>query len=1349
MRGLSISHQVGCAIGAALCAVLCFGEAAAQQSITILDPISVSAGTGEKPQSKVWQHADTWWTVAPSTSVAPSGTWIWRLENDNSWTNVLQISSEIGTHADAKALGDVTHILLHDASPELVSVEHVPGTNTYQLWTSRPTATPIALPGGETATIDVDSTGRMWLAADSGPVIRVYYSDSPYSSFSSSITLAGNVAGDDIAAVVALPNNTVGVLWSDQTTKRFGFRIHEDGTSPTVWLADEVPALDFVLDPDVGGGIADDHLNFATATDGTLYAAVKTSYETPGYVQLALLVRRLVGGGPSGVWDFYEIAESGSRPIVHLNEAADLLRVTYTAYGSPSKLKYRDSSIATIAFGPEKLLGPESVQNVTSTKQLWLDEMVFLASDGSTTQGALVNLNRNQVGFWEMNEGPGTTLVDSSDQSNHGATVGAPTWITGTTGLGLHTDGIADYALVPANASLDITSAITLAAWIKPESQSAQDIIKKATLGLDDGYEFALSPPEDPTSSGTLLFRLNEATSGDLYRVDTTTQYPFDGSTWVHVAATYDGATMRIFLNGVEEASIPGPPSIATNGLDLGIGAQSDSTRLFQGGLDDVRIYSRALSASEVARLSIRPPAPIRELVAYYKMNENGGTTLVDSSGLGLDGAMTGSPTWIAGFDDLAVEFDGALDHAVVPDDAALDIDSAITISTWLKPSSGGTQRILSKVDGSAGYELYLSSSGYLSFRLNNRNSQRVDSNYLFTSDLDSWVHIAATYDGATMRIYVDGIQDNTVATSDGIETNSGDLGIGARADGTSPLAGALDEVRIYNGALDPAAIGMLAVDLRCGNGILDEEEECDAGAANGNGSCCSITCTIQLAGSVCRGAADTCDTAEVCKTVGGAPPASGLSGQWNMEEDGGSILVDDSGLGNHGSISGAPTWAAGIDGLSLHQKGTPDYALVDHDTSLDMTTGVTLAAWIKPEKQATQALIHKANSSNDGYELALASASSGSVPGRVFVRFNNSSSGNSYRLSSETEYPYDGNTWIHVAATYDGTTARIYYNGVEEDAEAGPSAIATNALRLGIGGPSDEDVSKLFQGGMDQVLVYDRALSADEIANLVNVECPVDEFLPPATVCRASEDVCDVAETCTGSSASCPADGFESILTECRASTDVCDAAETCTGSSATCPADGFESAAVECRASVDTCDAVETCTGSSADCPADAFASASTECRSAVGACDAAELCTGSSTSCPADGFMAAGTECRSAVGTCDFAEFCSGAVATCPVDDFKLDGTTCENGSVCDGEEVCQGGSCDPGITLDCNDFDPCTADGCDDVTGCFHDLIQQCPVEIPASSGGGRMVLMVMLLAVAVLSLARKRAKGSTA
>ncbi len=92
-----------------------------------------------------------------------SGQWVYRLEPNNTWTPVLQLSTMSG-QADAKTIGDVTHILIANTTAKLASIEYVPALNTYQLWSQRPTLTSVYT--GETGTIDVDSTGRMWLATE-------------------------------------------------------------------------------------------------------------------------------------------------------------------------------------------------------------------------------------------------------------------------------------------------------------------------------------------------------------------------------------------------------------------------------------------------------------------------------------------------------------------------------------------------------------------------------------------------------------------------------------------------------------------------------------------------------------------------------------------------------------------------------------------------------------------------------------------------------------------------------------------------------------------------------------------------------------------------------------------------------------------------------------------------------------------------------------------------------------------------------------------------------------------------------------------------------------------------------
>jgi hypothetical protein len=202
------------------------------------------------------------------------------------------------------------------------------------------------------------------------------------------------------------------------------------------------------------------------------------------------------------------------------------------------------------------------------------------------------------AGLWQLDEGSGSTVLDSSGNGNDGSISGAPTWSTGVIGLALDLNGTTDYALVPDAASLDITDEITLAVWIKPEKVGTQYVVKKAIISVTDGYELSLS------TSGLAFVRFNQFTSANTYRIDTSTPYPTDGNTWMHLAATYDGATIRLYVNGAEENSAAAAFTIATNSLDLGIGSQSNGTTLFQGALDDARVYCRALSPMEIEALA-------------------------------------------------------------------------------------------------------------------------------------------------------------------------------------------------------------------------------------------------------------------------------------------------------------------------------------------------------------------------------------------------------------------------------------------------------------------------------------------------------------------------------------------------------------------------------------------------------------------------------------------------------------------------------------------------------------------------------------------------------------------------
>lgn len=370
-----------------ICVFLLYFNVAAQESqgfvsVTELTPLPVLKNTGEKPQSKVWTYACKQWTVLPDSE----GTHLWRLDGTK-WTRVMKLSSILYS-ADCKVENNVAHVLLFRGRDviQLVSLEYLPALDTYKLWSRRPEPVNIKLDKeAELATIDIDGEGRMWLASDASSSIEMRWSDFPYSTWSEPITLATGVNEDDIAAVIAMPGK-IGVLWSNRNTQRFGFKTHLDGADPTVWSKDEVPASQSALN--VNGGMADDHLNLAVASDGTLYCAVKTEYDRLGYPRIALLVRR-----PTGTWDdLYEVSQSGTRPIVILNEEVGKLKVIYSAsQESGGNIVYKESPTSKIAFTPQITLIAGLYNNATSSKDNYRSEVVVLASNETHAVGVLAS----------------------------------------------------------------------------------------------------------------------------------------------------------------------------------------------------------------------------------------------------------------------------------------------------------------------------------------------------------------------------------------------------------------------------------------------------------------------------------------------------------------------------------------------------------------------------------------------------------------------------------------------------------------------------------------------------------------------------------------------------------------------------------------------------------------------------------------------------------------------------------------------------------------------------------------------------------------------------------------------
>ena len=201
------------------------------------------------------------------------------------------------------------------------------------------------------------------------------------------------------------------------------------------------------------------------------------------------------------------------------------------------------------------------------------------------------------VAAFGFEEGSGTTASDASGRGNHGVASGAAWTAAGRHGGALSFDGVDDWLTVADSSSLDLSTAMTLEAWVKPDAISRP----WQTLFMKEG-------------AGTFAYALY-ATGGGTPQVNawwTESHNQYVGSLtqggWTHVAVASDGATMRVYLNGVQvgvtpvAGALPNTSGPLRDRRQLGVGRE-----FFDGTIDDVRVYSRALSQAEIVGDSEAP----------------------------------------------------------------------------------------------------------------------------------------------------------------------------------------------------------------------------------------------------------------------------------------------------------------------------------------------------------------------------------------------------------------------------------------------------------------------------------------------------------------------------------------------------------------------------------------------------------------------------------------------------------------------------------------------------------------------------------------------------------------------
>lgn len=617
-----------------------------------------------------------------------------------------------------------------------------------------------------------------------------------------------------------------------------------------------------------------------------------------------------------------------------------------------------------------------------------------------------IDLQRGLVGHWRMDG----SAKDSTPNANNG-TLTSATPINDRNGkAGGALNLTSGYMTLPASPVLN-NSVFTYSLWVYRSGGQPGPFIASSAL---DGPAFRY------WEDNTIGLRKQGGTNFS----PSTQEMPLNE--WVHVMGTYDASgTNNLYINGQPAGSSTLVMTFTFS--NFVIGRTTDNIiNQYDGYMDDLKMYNRVLTAAEAKALYDSYDTATRlgggqdGLVGHWKLDGN----LKDSTPYANKGS--GVPAWTAdrkGQANLAANsFESQISVTNLP-----DLNGPLSQSAWVYNTGDGLVTSIRSATDSIRFGLQVSGKIYV----------RVGADYNAASTtvpLNTWSHIAYTFDGSIRKIYLNGslVDTGTTSLSPFVPT----MVVLGSAGGSLGFPGKLDDIRIYKRALSDADIAAIY-------NSYDSQINLNSSPAN---------------------------------TASSGNINTGLVAHWPFNGN----AKDSTPYANNGTVSGATpsTDRLGRANSAYSFNGTSSKVLIPNSAILQLNGDMTLVGWVKV-------------ASNTNYNTILSKSSTGEyeVAADLRVGNNNSAAWRSTNSGTTTNVPdyftsYIG-SWVHVvvSVTAAGSTT-TYRNGITASTgTVGTRSVTSSPVAIG----ARPDNTFFFGGDIDDVRIYNRVLTISEVQTLYN----------------------------------------------------------------------------------------------------------------------------------------------------------------------------------------------------------------------------------------------------------------------